>query len=525
MPTQKRNGSTGAASLWVQEKRGSLIWVLEEIAEDSAYLTVDEIGSIVRATGQCEAVFGMERVRQGMDITRLLPAIPRVRGTNTGALDYDEIATLQHFTARTSNDISVPVSVEQLPEESTFRVSSFPHIAGMMIINPTSLRVTSSNTAVSQALFGRTTNGLSIDEIIPGFGKMLENLLEDDELQLTEGMVVPEHGFRKACAMLAVREGREDAAAAFLRPSGLPAIHRDGAEIKIDVQMRVVRSESTGQSTTPNTIHEGIEDASPLSPRSPWSQELLYALWVSYSRVTHAFHHGIGPISPLVSRPGTPPHQPMPGDAVPSLSSDDDDSDHEEPKKAMSPPQPAHPLPSPPVTDVEKLEEPRKRTINDFIILEDMGAGAYGQVKLTRPKKTRTLPNGQILSKIVIKYVTKARILVDTWTRDRKLGTVPLEIAVLSSLSRNFAPHPNIVEMCGFFEDDINYYIEMVPHGLPGMDLFDYIELRTEMSEEECRRIFVQAVEGVRFLHEDTKIVHRDIKDENVILDGEGASS
>ena len=38
-----------------------------------------------------------------------------------------------------------------------------------------------------------------------------------------------------------------------------------------------------------------------------------------------------------------------------------------------------------------------------------------------------------------MKYVTKARILVDTWTRDRELGTVPLEIHNLSFLRARYA--------------------------------------------------------------------------------------
>ncbi|KAK4923485.1 serine/threonine protein kinase [Elasticomyces elasticus] len=156
-----------------------------------------------------------------------------------------------------------------------------------------------------------------------------------------------------------------------------------------------------------------------------------------------------------------------------------------------------------------------KKRIDDFVILEEMGQGAYGQVKLARYKKAAA-------SKMVIKYVTKRRILVDTWHRDRRLGTVPLEIHVLDYLRREGMRHPNIVEMADFFEDDVNYYIEMLPHGLPGMDLFDYIELRVTMEERECRKIFRQVAEAIRHLHVTAKVVHRDIKDENVILDGEG---
>ena len=157
----------------------------------------------------------------------------------------------------------------------------------------------------------------------------------------------------------------------------------------------------------------------------------------------------------------------------------------------------------------------KKKAIADFVILEEMGKGAYGEVKLVRYRKANA-------PKMVVKYVTKRRILVDTWTRDRRLGTVPLEIHVLDYLRRDGLQHPNIVEMADFFEDDINYYIEMIPHGLPGVDLFDYIELRVNMEERECRQIFVQVANALHHLHIKARVVHRDIKDENVILDGEG---
>jgi len=538
VPILKRNGAIGSTTLWLQEKRGSLIWVMEEIAEDVAYLTVDEVGCVNKVTGASDGVWGMERVRRGMDITRLLPAIPRRKGTNTGALDYDEIAKLRRFTARTANDISVPVSVDRISgsNESTFRVSSFPYIAGMVFVSASTLKVTTSNTAVSEALFGRVPNGLPMTDLIPNFDRVLELLVEEEGIQLVEGMVISEHSFRRARAMLAIREGKGDAAAVFLRPSGLPAKHRDGAEIMVDVQMRVVKSEVFGTAFEEHIIVEKVEGDE--SEASGSSSELFYALWITYSRMLHAVNHGIGPFTPLVSRPGTPPRQPSPGQTVTTFTNESDSEmsntsrhpshtlegnqelESTNDDKATRPHTNSQiPIATDGTTDTSTSTDgsSKRKSISDFVILEDMGAGAYGQVKLARPKSD---PNSS--AKVVIKYVTKRRILVDTWTRDRRLGTVPLEIHVLDYLRRDGFKHVNIVEMADFFEDDTNYYIEMIPHGLPGMDLFDYIELRVNMEEDECRKIFAQVAAAVGFLHGTAKVVHRDIKDENVVLDGEG---
>ncbi|EMD00541.1 hypothetical protein BAUCODRAFT_28883 [Baudoinia panamericana UAMH 10762] len=529
VPIQKLNGSTGSASLWVKEKGGNLIWVLEEIAEDVAYVTVDEIGSIIRGSGDVEVIWGLDRLRPGMDVTRLIPAFPKLAGTNTGALDYDEVARLRRFTARTSNSISIPITIDQLSGQSTFRVSSFPHIAGIIVVNPNTMRVSSSNNVFSAALFGYASpDGMLITELIPGFDKILHLMTDEDKIALVDGIVIPEHSFRRARSLLALREGSADAAAIFLRPSGLPARHRDGQEIMIDVQMRVVKSDRD-----PIYNEHVIEEENAGSYLSVGS-EAVYALWITYSRQLHAVNHGIGPVTPLVSRPGTPPHQPPPGgthavdEAMPTpmvVTEHGDDEMRiqmltrqlEEAKAAeavnSSEGEPfEHPAPDMLETGVKLI---KKKRIDDFAILEEMGQGAYGQVKLARYKKIAA-------KKMVIKYVTKRRILVDTWHRDRRLGTVPLEIHVLDYLRREGMVHPNIVEMADFFEDDINYYIEMVPHGLPGMDLFDYIELRVTMDERECRKIFKQVAEAIRHLHVKAKVVHRDIKDENVVLDGEG---
>jgi len=537
VPIQKRNGATGSASLWVKEKRGGLIWVLEEIHEDVAIIKLNDDAKVTAIVGSTGPIWGEGTARAGMDIGKLIPKMPRQGiDSRTGEIDYAEVAKRKYFTARNTARVNIPCTVERVQGGTDLRISSFPHIAGIMVLSAQSLKITSSNSVFSAALFGlEKPDGRPITDLIPDFDRILRILTQEDGVHLVDGIVIPEHSFRRARAFLALRDGKADAASYFLRPDGLPAKHRDGSEIKIDVQLRVVKSDVQQPVFNEDVIEEGAdEEDDNHTTKSETSTELVYALWITYSRHIHASKQNLDTATPLLSGAQTPLHQPSPGQteaATPvELESD------EEPKKEHShaslltaqlkaaAKRTAAKLTGrePPISLEEKTEvaplivEPvHKKTIDDFVILEEMGQGAYGQVKLARYKK-----NGN--RKMVLKYVTKRRILVDTWTRDRRLGTVPLEIHVLDYLRRDGLKHPNIVEMSDFFEDDVNYYIEMIPHGLPGMDLFDYIELRVNMEENECRSIFVQVARAINHLHTKAMVVHRDIKDENVVLDGEG---
>lgn len=463
LPIQKRNGALGAASFWVMEKRGGLIWVVEEVIEDVAYLGYDSARRLANSSGDTENIWG-QSLRSGSKLRYLLPKLS-FEDLDNPAFDGEPI--LGYYTASTIGGVNVPTCVAKVKGKHELRVSSLPNIAGVMVLQPDTMEISSSNPVFSQALFGhRRLKGTHINDLISNFTQILGVLLEEDNCNtLAEGLVIPEHSFRRARALLMLRDGAEGAADVFLRPSGLPAKHSDGSDIMVDVQMRVVRSETIFPASTEDVIvEEGSEET---GQKQIAISEMVYALWVTYSRQLHSAGMGVArPEHPLISRPATPPHQPPPPDSLPSPPHTEDSVRHidvslrGEASGDSSPPEPLeHPPPHVAFVPHEK------KTIDDFVILEDMGSGAYGEVKLARYRTSRN-------TKVVIKYVTKRKILVDTWIRDRRLGTTPLEIHVLDFLRRDGYRHPNIVEMVDFFEDDVNYYIEMVPHGLPGMDLF-----------------------------------------------------
>lgn len=54
-----------------------------------------------------------------------------------------------------------------------------------------------------------------------------------------------------------------------------------------------------------------------------------------------------------------------------------------------------------------------------------------------------------------------------------------------------------------------------------GGDLLNYVRRRRRLKEPVARKIFKQIVEGLRYIHS-KNVIHRDIKLDNILLDGAG---
>jgi NIMA (never in mitosis gene a)-related kinase len=130
--------------------------------------------------------------------------------------------------------------------------------------------------------------------------------------------------------------------------------------------------------------------------------------------------------------------------------------------------------------------------------VKDLGAGSYGKVTLVRNKR-----DGEQLA---LKSIELSRLPPEA--REKALQ----EVQLLRSLD-----HPNIVRLKDSFQEKgfLNILMEYVDGG----DLSEAIKQRgtKPFTEEEVMNIFIQLVLGLQYIH-DKKIVHRDIKPQNVFL-------
>ncbi|KAK7131144.1 hypothetical protein R3I94_016321 [Phoxinus phoxinus] len=134
--------------------------------------------------------------------------------------------------------------------------------------------------------------------------------------------------------------------------------------------------------------------------------------------------------------------------------------------------------------------------VKDWDVVQTLGEGAYGEVRLLVNKKTEEA--------VAVKVVdmAKAKDCVEN---------VKKEVCICKMLS-----HPNIVRFFGHRSEGTTQYIFL--EYCSGGELFDRIEPDVGMPEKEAHRFFQQLIAGVEYLHS-IGITHRDIKPENILLD------
>ncbi|PVH17798.1 uncharacterized protein CXQ87_000696 [Candidozyma duobushaemuli] len=598
-------------SMWAKKRGNLIICMFEQIPCDAFDIVVQcdvekyphhkySVASVQEIAGKLltsewkDSSKTLEQVSNSLDHELTSSASSHSKeSTACDFRDSETINKIRYFTLQARDD-NIPCAVTSYPLELNddkyeikLKFHSMPYIAGMFVVNFSDYDILSSNNAIANNLFGKSSEEIlhhSIDEIIPGFTKILETGLKDqNDISIMPGLVLPEHFFRKYDAVLKHRDSQEiSMEELFFKSKGISGIHRDGKPLSIDVQLRVISSDvfvlwvtySRHSKNIASELDKLTRSASSRSltssPRQRSNSDVSGNDLPSQLRLFPENEDDLmelGHTSPHISRANSTRRPKkantfsipvtymgndvdsntlkVPGQFAPRSSSTRASQDSRTSVESAE----SGDTESEPTTHTnyssetrytrfteeellnlenEDLKQKMKRSkewpasvgakrrtkkFEEFKVLKKLGEGAYGKVVLAEHKEDPAY-------RIIIKCIDKQRILVDTWVRDRQLGTIPSEIQVMATL--NHEPHPNIMRIIDYFEDPNYYYLETPIFGdPPAIDLFDYIEVKKDMSEIECQYIFTQIVNAIYHLHKNG-IVHRDIKDENVIVDERG---
>uniref|UniRef100_A0AAR2LM94 non-specific serine/threonine protein kinase n=1 Tax=Pygocentrus nattereri TaxID=42514 RepID=A0AAR2LM94_PYGNA len=163
--------------------------------------------------------------------------------------------------------------------------------------------------------------------------------------------------------------------------------------------------------------------------------------------------------------------------------------------------------PVPPAKSASRQSLPRCRNslsssvdehphVGNYRLLKTIGKGNFAKVKLARHVLTGREPG-----------VTTAVIF------HCFLQQLFREVRIMKILN-----HPNIVKLFEVIETEKTLYLVM--EYASGGEVFDYLVAHGRMKEKEARAKFRQIVSAVQYCHQ-KKIVHRDLKAENLLLDAD----
>ena len=140
-------------------------------------------------------------------------------------------------------------------------------------------------------------------------------------------------------------------------------------------------------------------------------------------------------------------------------------------------------------------------SLDDLLFIKEVGKGNYGSVSLVMNKRTN-FP-------YAIKAINKAHII-----NESLIENIELEKNILLKID-----HPFIVKLVKCLKNDKNIFFLL--EYIKGKELFDVIRDIGYLTKEQTNFYIASMMIAIQYLHE-RKIIYRDIKPENIIVEKNG---
>lgn len=143
--------------------------------------------------------------------------------------------------------------------------------------------------------------------------------------------------------------------------------------------------------------------------------------------------------------------------------------------------------------------------VNQYHLTSLIGCGAFGKVYKAINEQGEN---------VAIKVYNK-RLMRSRWIGKRKtaLSIVSSEIKIMENLF-----HENILNLIEVMDSQTNHKIYLVLEYASGGTLNE----KAPLSEDQARFYYKQLIDGIEYLHDVARVLHRDIKPQNILLNTQG---